>query len=168
MVSGVKWFMCRNDSGADVTESCYPAFNDMMSLGESDTDSDMPHLMDVNKKGDGGQDSGSGLSGDINVGGGLQELVELHAVLVEPYTKLSSPESWKEQIVNQTWERNRRRNGRQKKTIGPCLTDPAPGVGVGGGGGASCRICNRWEKRMRILPVGRWRLKMKLANRVIP
>ena len=95
MVIGIKWALCRNGSGADVTESCYPTFNDMMRLGESDTDSDMPRLVDVNKKGDGGRDSGADLSGDINVVN-LQELVEMHAVLVEPDTQLAYPESWQE------------------------------------------------------------------------
>ena len=73
-MSGVKWFLRKSGSDTDVTVSFYPTFNDMMGLGESDTDSDMPHLADAILHGDGGDDSDSDLPDDISVGG-LQELV---------------------------------------------------------------------------------------------
>ena len=44
-VNGVKFWVRKNDSESDATESCYPTYNDLMRVGESDTDSDMPLLM---------------------------------------------------------------------------------------------------------------------------
>ena len=42
----MKQFLCKNDHDTEVAVSCYPTFNDMVRLEESDTDPDMPPLMD--------------------------------------------------------------------------------------------------------------------------
>ena len=38
LVGGIKQFLCKNGSDTEVAESCYPTFNDMMRLDESETD----------------------------------------------------------------------------------------------------------------------------------
>ena len=40
----IKYYLCKNDSDTEVTESCYPTVNDMLRKGESDTDPDMPAM----------------------------------------------------------------------------------------------------------------------------
>ena len=44
LAGGIKYYLCKNDSDTEVTESCYPTANDMLRQGESDTDPDMPAL----------------------------------------------------------------------------------------------------------------------------
>ena len=44
---GIKFWVCKSlyDSDSDVTGNCYPTFNDVMRVGGSDTDSDIPGLI---------------------------------------------------------------------------------------------------------------------------
>ena len=38
--------MCKNDSDNERVGDCFPTFGEIMKLGESDTDSEMPYLID--------------------------------------------------------------------------------------------------------------------------
>ena len=44
LAGGIKYYLCKNDSDTEVTESCYPAVNDMIRKGESETDPDTPAM----------------------------------------------------------------------------------------------------------------------------
>ena len=46
MTGGIKFSLRKNDSDTEVADSWYPTFNDMMRMDESDTDPDMPAMVD--------------------------------------------------------------------------------------------------------------------------
>ena len=54
MSRGIKHVLRKNDSDAEVTESSYPTFNDVMRKDESDTDSDIPALVGPGENSPGG------------------------------------------------------------------------------------------------------------------
>ena len=82
--SGIKNFLRKKDPDSEVTESCYPTFNDAMRKDESDTDSDIPALVDPGENSPGGNRSDSE---DVDLSlGELRDLVETHLILVDQDT----------------------------------------------------------------------------------
>ena len=81
-LSAIKFWVCKNDLDADVArDSGYPAYNEMLMLDESDTDSNTPQLVDPMEIQPGGQETDSEFM-EIPNPGDLQELAISHAVLV--------------------------------------------------------------------------------------
>ena len=81
MANGIKFPLCKNESDTEVTEGCYPTFNDMVRKDESDTDPDMPPLKGPMGISPGGRDIDSYFSGIPNPSD-IRELAETHDALV--------------------------------------------------------------------------------------
>ena len=96
-VDGVKYWLSANDSESDVTESCYPPFNDIMGRSEIDTDSDTPLLAErVLPRGDGcGKDS---VFTEQTNTAKLQAMAFTHSALIEE--DVAQPRNPKYQRVN--------------------------------------------------------------------
>ena len=85
-----------------------------MRLDESDTESDMPLLTTYTRREEDDRALCSDCSDDVDMGA-VQDLVEMHAVLVGPDTQVGGSEEGWAQNRFQWPTRNRRKNGRPKK-----------------------------------------------------
>ena len=105
MANGIKISVCKNDSGADVTESFYPAFNDMARLNASGADSDIPPLMGHMEILTERRDKDSDFS-DLTKPADLRELVETHSILAGNDSQLQNLANWQESNKHHTTSPN--------------------------------------------------------------
>ena len=80
MAGGMKFAMRKDDSDTEKTESCYPAFNDMMRMGESDADPDMPAMVNKEDLSPGRRKCDS--EEDESDLGEIRDLIETHLIMV--------------------------------------------------------------------------------------
>ena len=89
---GIKFFLRKNDSDTDVTESCYPTVTDLIRQDESDTDPDMPSM----KKSE--ELPPRRRRGSLTVGEhaesleSIRQLIATHSILIDECTTVSDSE----------------------------------------------------------------------------
>ena len=101
MTSRIKQFLRKNDSDNEVKDSWYPTFNDMVRMGESDTDSDMPALVEIGENSPSGHRSDSAYE-DLNLEE-LRELVATHLILADQGARVATSDDSQECGIGKQW-----------------------------------------------------------------